>query len=98
MALSADLWDSLVPPEIWIAVGTLAVPEHDFIRVNVRIKEAGRRSVSASAEVSRYAPTDSIILAVSKAITALTVAQVSVTRPLLEEQLLAAVRSWVDPF
>jgi hypothetical protein len=98
MALSADLWDSLVPPEVWITVGTLAQPEHDFITVNVRVKEAGRRSVSAQAQVSRYAPTDSVILAVSKAFTSLTVAQAAVSRDLLGEQLRAAVRNWVDPF
>ncbi len=98
MALSPDLWDSLVPPEVWISLGTLAAPEHDYIVVVVRLKEAGKRSVSATGQVSRYAPTDSVVLAISKALTAMTVAQAPLTKAMLAEQLTAAVRNHVDPF
>jgi hypothetical protein len=98
MPLSAGLWDELVPPEVWINVKSLGEPEHDFITVTVRVKEMNKRSCSAAVNVSRYAPTDSIILAVSKCFVAMAIAQCEVGQAMLKEQLESAVRSWVDPF
>jgi hypothetical protein len=98
MPLSQSLFDDLVPPEVWVTIGSLEQPEHDHISLTLRLKEVGRRSVSARATVSRYAPTSSILLAASKAIVALEVAQRPVDKRLLEEQLYQAVKDWVDPF
>jgi hypothetical protein len=98
MALSPSLWDDLIPPEVWITLGTIDRPEADTFRLTVRLRESGRRSVSATAEVTRYAPTSSAVLAVSKAIEALAAVQRPITRQLLEQALLQAVRAWVDPF
>jgi hypothetical protein len=98
MPLSESLFDDLVPPEVWATLGTLEEPEHDHILLTVRVKEVGRRSVSVKVPVTRYAPTSSVFLAVSKAITALEVSQGPVDKGTLQEQLQAAVAAWVDPF
>ncbi len=98
MPLSPGLWNDLTPPEMWISLSTLDRPEDDYITVTVRIKEAGRRSISATAPVTRYAPSASIIQAVGKAVTAMEVAQAPLTGALLTSQLRAAILNWVDPF
>jgi hypothetical protein len=98
MPLSQSLFDDLVPPEMWVTLGTLEAAEHDHITLTIRVKELGKRSVSARVPITRYAPTSSIFLAVSKAITALEVSQRPVDKGTLQEQLQAAVAAWVDPF
>ncbi len=98
MALSPDLWNSLVPPDVWLTVASLERAEADHVNLTLRVKEAGKRSVSATVPVSRYAPTASVVLAASKCLGALEVAQVAVTRTQLADQLHVAVRDWVDPF
>ncbi len=98
MPLSESLFDDLVPPEVWVTIGTLVQPEHDFVTLTVRVKEGVKRSVSAKVSVTRYAPTDTILLAASKALAALAVAQCPIDQALLRTQLEAAVVTWVDPF
>ncbi len=85
-------------PEVWITLGGLDRPEADSITLTVRIKEINKRSISATVPVTRYAPTSSVVLAASKCIEALGVAQCKLDKTMLQEQLAAAVRSWVDPF
>jgi hypothetical protein len=92
------MFDDLVPPELWVTIGTLGCAEDDHIALIVRVKEAGRRSVSATVPVTRYAPTSSVLLAVSKMVVSLEVSQRPVDKTLLKEQLQAAVAAWVDPF
>ncbi len=98
MPLSPSMWDDLVPPEVWVTVSTIDREEADHVLLTVRIRERGRRSISASAEVTRYAPTGSILLACSKCLDSLATAQVALKASLLEEVLLGAVAAWVDPF
>jgi hypothetical protein len=98
MPLSPDLFNALTPPEVWISLGTPERTEAEHLVVCVRIKEAGKRSITASVTVDRYSPTASIVLAVSKAIAAMEIAQQPLTRTLLAEQLATACREWVDPF
>ncbi len=98
MSLSASLWDSLSPPGVWVTIGKLECGEADHVNLTVRVQEEGRRSVSVTVPVTRYAPTDSIVLAASKCLQALAVAQQPVNRIGLEEQLRAAVANWAEPF
>jgi hypothetical protein len=98
MSLSPSLFDDLVPPEMWVTIGTIEGPEHDHVTVTIRLKEAGRRSISAKAQVTRYAPTASILLAVSKAVESLAVAQAPIDKKMLDLQLYLSVAAWVDPF
>jgi hypothetical protein len=98
MPLSPDLWDSLIPPAIWAALEPLSHPHADHRRVNVRVKEEGKRSVSASVDVSRYAPEASIFLALSKMMDRLQVLQVALSRDVLVEELHHVVATWVEPF
>jgi hypothetical protein len=98
MSLSRTLWDEITPPGVWITITQVETQEHDHVTLTLRIKEAGRRSVSASVPVTRYAPTSSIVLAVTKAIEAMAFAQCAITQVILREQLQAAVDTWVDPF
>jgi hypothetical protein len=98
MPLSPDLWDSVVPPAVWITIHPLAHPESDSIDLLVRVKEEGKRSVTAKATVSRYAATSQVALAASRAIAQLETAQQPLTTERLSLALLASVRAWVDPF
>jgi hypothetical protein len=96
--LAPDLWSSIVPPAVWITIHPLAHPESDSIEVLVRVKEEGKRSISAKASVSRYAPTSSVAIAAGKTIERLEAAQEPLTAERLSLALLAMVRFWVDPF
>jgi hypothetical protein len=98
MPLSPSLWDDLTPPAVWVTLSTVEHEEHDFIRLTVRIKEGAKRSLTASVNVTRYSPTSSVMLAVSKALGALAAAQCPLDKALLKEQLTYAVSQWVDPF
>ncbi len=98
MALSPSLWGDLVPPEVWITIGTIDRDEADHLPLTMRVREVGRRSISAQVLVTRYAPTGSILLACSKAVESMAAAQCPLSKGLLEAQLQAAVAAWVDPF
>ncbi len=98
MPLSQSLFDDLVPPEVWVTLGTVEEQEDDDVLLTVRLREVGKRSITARTPITRYAPTSSVFLAVSKAIDALAVAQRPVDQGLLQAQLQAAVAAWVDPF
>jgi hypothetical protein len=96
--MSPDLWDSITPPDVWIHVQSLEHDSDDHLAVILRVKEVGRRSVTVHCHVSRYAPTDSIVLAVSKCLAAMAVAQKRLTNAEMTLQLQAACRNHVDPF
>jgi hypothetical protein len=96
--LSPDLWDSIVPPAVWVTLASLECPESDTRTANVRIKEEGRRSISATGTTSRYSPESSIFFAISKMVDRLQVLQVPLNREVLQDELDRALRTWVDPF
>ncbi len=98
MPLSRTLWDEITPPGVWITIGQVESEECDHVLLTLRLKEAGRRSISCSVAITRYAPTSSIVLAVVKAIEAMAFAQCELSQSLLKNQLQAAVNTWVDPF
>jgi hypothetical protein len=98
MPLSPDLFDRIDPPQIWITISGVETQEHDTIQLTLRVKEGNKRSISAALPISRYAPTDTIILAVSYAVKAMAIAQAPIDHQVLEQQLEAAVRDYVDPF
>jgi hypothetical protein len=98
MPLSPDLWESITPPDIWVHVASLDDDRDDHVSVSLRVKEVGRRSVSAHCHVSRYAPTDTIFLAVSRCLAAMAVAQKRLTAGEMTTQLQASCRDYVDPF
>jgi hypothetical protein len=98
MPLSPDLWDSITPPDIWVHVASIDDARDDFLTVSLRVKEVGRRSVSAHTVVSRYAPTDTILLAASMCLKAMAVAQKRLTKAEMTTQLQESCRVYVDPF
>jgi hypothetical protein len=98
MPLSANLFDQIEPPSLWITVPAPECHEAETRPITIRLQEAGRRSISATVTVSRYAPEDSILLALSKMLTHLATAQVALDRDLLHEVLQQSVSAWVEPF
>jgi hypothetical protein len=96
--MSPDLFQQIDPPAVWVTVAKLDSPCDDTRLVTIRIQEAGRRSVSVSQSVTRYAPEESIFLAVSKLINRLSILQVPLDRHVLSEALDQSIRTWVDPF
>lgn len=98
MPLSATLWDACDPPAIWLEVKQPERPESDQREVVLRIKETGRRSISASVYVSRYSPESSIFRAVCGLLEELAVRQVVLTSSLVRDRMVAMVERWVDPF
>jgi hypothetical protein len=96
--LSPDLFDAISTPGLWV---TLAVPEsgeHETRSLTVRVQEHGRRSISATVQVSRYAPEPSCLLACSKMVERIQRSQIVLSREVLADCLAMAVRDWVDPF
>jgi hypothetical protein len=98
MAFTPNLWDTFLPPLVQITLHPLESEFHDFRKVTCRIKEGNRRSVSASWDVSRYAAEDSLLLAMSKTITALTVNQERLRAADLLAAGKKAISTYVDPF
>jgi hypothetical protein len=98
MPLSRTLWDEIVPPAVWITISSVEPVEADHVLLTVRLKEVGQRSISCSVPVTRYAPTATIVLAISKAIESMAFAQKSVDAKMLKTQVMIAVETWVDPF
>jgi hypothetical protein len=98
MPLSPDLFDSITPPHIWVTLAALERPESDSRSLTVRFKEEGKRSISATVQITRYAPEETCLLAVSKMISRLQTLQVPLDRVVLEEELRAAAVTWVEPF
>jgi hypothetical protein len=98
MPLSPDLWNSITPPDIWVHVRSLDDNRDDFVQVSLRVKEVGERSVRAQCQVSRYAPTDTIVRAVAMCLESMAVAQKRLTAGEMKVQLQDACRDYVDPF
>jgi hypothetical protein len=98
MPLSQDLFDSLIPPGVWLNILPLATPEHDTVTVSLRLREEGRRSITVNHDVSRYCPTEQLVFAAAKALEHLARAQEVITRDLLSEVLHRYLAEYVDPF
>ncbi len=98
MPLSPDLFDRISTPAIWVTLATPESGEHETRSLTVRVQELGRRSVSCTHEVSRYAPEPSCFLAVSKMLQRIQILQVPLSRDVLSEALYQAIRDWVEPF
>ncbi len=98
MPLSRDLFDSIDPPGVWVKLGTVTVTEDDHRTLTVRVQERGRRSVTATVHVSRYAPEGSCFTAVAKMLERLSILQIPLDKETLAEALQSSVYNWVDPF
>jgi hypothetical protein len=98
MPFSTDLWGVYSPPLIWVHLEEPRTPEDDSRVLVIRIKEAGRRSVSASTTVSRYSPEDSVFRAIAETLKSLAVMQKGVKADELKPLLLQHVERWVEPF
>jgi hypothetical protein len=83
---------------VWITLSQLERPEADSITLTVRLREAGQRSVSATAYVSRYCPTDQLVFAVAYAVKHLSAAQQVITAAVLSQALEDSLIEHVEPF
>lgn len=88
----------MTPPGVWVTLHELERPEADERKVTIRLKEAGRRSVSASTTVSRYSPEASIFRAVVDVVERLTAAQRRIDAATLRALLERGVSDYVEPF
>lgn len=98
MSISPDLFDSVLPPEMWVTLGPVEPAYNDERPVVVRIKPFGRRSMTVRVAVSRYAPERSIFLALSHFVADCHAAQKSLTRDEVRDILVSNVVSYVEPF
>ncbi len=98
MPLSPDLWGAYNPPLIWVHLEEPRTSEDDSRALVIRIKEAGKRSVSASTSISRYSPEDSVFRAIAETLKSMAVMQRAVTADQLKSVLLQHVERWVEPF
>jgi hypothetical protein len=98
MPLSQDLFSGIKVPGIRLEMDVLERPESSERRIVIRIKEGGKRSISASSWVSCYSPESSIIRAFQEVVQRLGIVQEKITQPMLREELLRAVILHVDPF
>jgi hypothetical protein len=98
MSIAPDLFRSIEPPDVWVHLTSLSRPEDDTRGVIVRLKPMGRRSISVTEEVSRYAPEWSVFRAIAHAIQVLEGAQAPITREMMQRILREAIMSYVEPF
>jgi hypothetical protein len=98
MHLSPDLFSGIKVPRVWLELHGLEHPESQERRIVIRIKEDGRRSLSAIAWVSMYSPEVSIVRALQEVVARLAMTQEKINQPLLREELIRAIALYVDPF
>lgn len=98
MSISPDLFNSVLPPAVWVTLAKPESGEHDTRLVTIRVQCEGRRSVSTSEPVSRYCSESSIMRAVSDVMYRLESAQRVVTREDLHQAMVTSIRLYVDPF
>lgn len=98
MYIAHDLFDSVIPPAIWV---TLHDPEPaltDNRKITVRVKPFGQRSFTLTVWVSNYSPEASVFLAISKWIGECHIHQGPMTQLLAQEILDTAVENYIEPF
>lgn len=98
MSIGANMFDALTPPAIWITLHELDHVEADVRKVSIRVKETGRRSVSAHVVISKYSPEDSVMTALAATMRSLAGLQKTITSSVLKEVFEEAVRLYVEPF
>ncbi len=98
MPLNPDLFSACDPPAISVQLEAPITGEANDRQLVVRLKERGKRSISASVTIDRYAPEDSIFRAISETMRALSAAHEVITRQLLATVLAQQVKNWVEPF
>lgn len=98
MSISPDLFDSIVPPEMWITFGPVEPAYSDERTITVRVKPFGQRSVTAKVEISRYAPEVSVFRALIDLLNTLHSAQRAVKKDELTAMLAESARRFVEPF
>ncbi len=98
MPLSPDLFDSIKTPSVWVTLQPPICEEADTRLLTLRLQEAGKRSISAAVEVSRYSPESGCMRAVAEAIDLLQNAQAPIDRDALIRALDLGVGQWVEPF
>jgi hypothetical protein len=98
MPLSPDLWTAYDPPAIWVHLDQPISQEANSRTLTVRVKETGKRSVSAQVTLDRYCPEDTVFRAISEMLKALAVEQRAVSAHSLGAELTVAVLRWVEPF
>lgn len=98
MSISPDLFDSVVPPAMWITLHELELAYQDDRRVTVRIKPFGRRSMTVKAQISRYSPEASVFRALAAFVEELHAAQTVLHKPDVQHALDMAISNYVEPF
>jgi hypothetical protein len=83
---------------VWITLHEPDHPEADTRKVSLRIKPTGRRSVTATVLVSRYAPEWSILRALLETLRAMERAQRGFRSDEVRNLLEDNVTTWVEPF
>jgi hypothetical protein len=97
--MGPDLFDSVEPPEVWVMLGSLQMASDNDVRVlTVRIKFAGKRSVTLKTTFPRYAPENQVFAAVSGFFEVLIRAQAEIDKPTMMEILTREISVGVDPF
>lgn len=98
MSIAPDIFRSIDPPDVWVTLSSLDHPESDTRKVVLRVKPVGHRSISATEEVSRYAPEWSILRGTAHAVIALEHSQARITQHQLQTALREGLEAYVEPF
>lgn len=98
MSIGPDLFNVLTPPGVWITLHELEHPEAEERTITLRVKPAGRRSVSCTAKVSRYSPETSILQAIRHTMGDMEVMQAKVTASAMRTSLDKRIMQYVEPF
>lgn len=98
MSISPDLFDSIVPPEMWVTFGPVEPAYSEERTIVVRVKPFGRRSMTAKATVSRYCPERSIFIALANLIGRLHSVQGPINREMFTAEVRRAIDDYAEPF
>lgn len=98
MSIAPDLFDSVVPPAIWVTFHEPEPALTDNRKITVRVKPFGRRSFTLVTWVSNYSPEQSVFLALSKWVGKCHALQGQLTPSLAQQALTECILDYVEPF
>lgn len=98
MSISPNLFDDILPPEMWVTLGPVEPAYSDTRAIVVRIKPFGKRSVTVRESCSRYSPEVSVFEAIKHFVEECHSAQAALPRAQLQEILTRNVIGYVEPF
>ncbi len=96
--LAPDLFSDIDPPAVFVRLHRLHAPYADDRLLDITLTPPRGKSIHVDIVISRYAPENTVFMAVSYMIAELATCQMPIGRKTVKEALERAVGDWVSPF